>query len=153
MVVDLAAGDHRHNIVKEVDDRADESGLRLAALAQQDQVVAREDPSLEPGEHGVLEAEDPGEQLLTELEMAEQVGPKLLFDGSVGVSGGAELAERRRVRHADQGNGGPAKGLSRVDTQPDPPRANDREVLDAAAMARAATNTIMYTLRVTSSRT
>ena len=47
IVVDLAAGDDRHPLVEQVDERADHAGLRLATLAEEDDVVRGEQRVLE----------------------------------------------------------------------------------------------------------
>ena len=57
-VVDLAAGDDRRPLVEQADEGADQAGLALAALAEEDEVVAGEQRALELGQHGVLEADD-----------------------------------------------------------------------------------------------
>ena len=57
VVVDLAARDDRHPLVEQVGERADHAGLRLAALAEEDDVVAGEQRVLELREHGVLVAD------------------------------------------------------------------------------------------------
>jgi hypothetical protein len=107
VIVDLAAGDHGDGIVKEVDDRADQAGLGLTALAQEDQVVPREDPAFERREDGVLEAEDAGEQFLPQLETAQEVRSELLLDGPVGGAGGAQFTDGAWLRHVVQGTADP----------------------------------------------
>ena len=57
VVVDLAAGDDRHPLVEQVGERADHAGLRLAALAEEDHVVAGDQRVLELREDGVLVAD------------------------------------------------------------------------------------------------
>ena len=64
VVVDLRAGHDRHPLVEQVDERADDPGLRLAPLAQQDDVVPGQDGVLELGDDRVLEAEHPVDQRL-----------------------------------------------------------------------------------------
>ena len=64
VVVDLAAGDDRHPLVEQAGERADHAGLRLAALAQEDHVVAGEQRVLELRQDGVLVAEDPVDERL-----------------------------------------------------------------------------------------
>ena len=56
VVVDLGAGDDRHPLVEQVGERADHAGLRLAALAEEDHVVAGEQGVLELRQDGVLVA-------------------------------------------------------------------------------------------------
>ena len=57
VVVDLAAGDDRHPLVEQAGERADHAGLGLAALAEEDHVVAGEQRVLELRQDGVLVAE------------------------------------------------------------------------------------------------
>ena len=57
VVVDLAAGDDRHPLVEQADQRADHAGLGLAPLAQEDDVVAGQQGVLELGHDGVLVAD------------------------------------------------------------------------------------------------
>jgi hypothetical protein len=62
VVVDLAAFDHRHPLVQQRRQRAHQTGLALAALAQQHHVVTAENGVLDLGYHRVLVADDAGEQ-------------------------------------------------------------------------------------------
>ena len=65
VVVDLAAGDDRHPLVEQAGERADDAGLGLAALAEEDHVVPGEQRVLELRHDRVLVAEDAVEQRLT----------------------------------------------------------------------------------------
>ena len=58
VVVDLAAGDDRHPLVEQADERADDARLRLAALAEEDHVVAGEQRVRELREDGVVVTDD-----------------------------------------------------------------------------------------------
>ena len=60
----LGAGDDRRPLVEQADDRADQPGLALAALAEQDDVVPGEQGALEVGQHGLVEADDAGEPVV-----------------------------------------------------------------------------------------
>jgi len=62
VVVYLRAGTIGHPLVQQPDQRADDPGLGLAPLAQQDDVVARQVGVLQLGHHGVLEPEHAGHQ-------------------------------------------------------------------------------------------
>ena len=106
MVVDLTSGDERDLAVEKIHDRPKEAGLRLTALAEQDQVVAGQDPAFERGQHRLVEADDAREQLITMFQLAKQVRAELFLDGAVGVAGGAKLADRGGAGgvHADQGS-------------------------------------------------
>ena len=58
------AGDERHLLVQQVDQRARDPGLGLAALAQEDDVLAGEDGVLDLREDRLLVADDAGEERL-----------------------------------------------------------------------------------------
>ena len=75
------------------DQRADQPGLALAALAEQHHVVAGEQRPLDLGQHGVVVADDAGEARLAGAQPGQQVVAQLLLDGAVHVAGGAQLAE------------------------------------------------------------
>ena len=64
MVVDLRAGDDRHRVVEQVDELAEHPGLGLAAEAEEEHVVLREDRVLDLRDDGLLVAEDVGEERL-----------------------------------------------------------------------------------------
>ena len=55
VLAELGAGDHRGPLVEEADQRAEQPGLALAALAEQDDVVAGEQRALDLRDHGVGE--------------------------------------------------------------------------------------------------
>ena len=93
VVVDLAAGDDRDLVVQQVDQGADDAGLRLAALAEEDDVLAGEDRVLELRDDGVFEAEDAGEHVLALAHLVDQVAAHLLLDGLHLVAGAAQLTE------------------------------------------------------------
>ena len=97
MIVDLAPLDDGHLGVEELDHRAHEARLGLAALAQQDQVVAGQDAALQRRQHGVVEPDEAGEEVLAGLQPREQVVAELLLHGSVGVARGPELADGART--------------------------------------------------------
>ena len=104
VVVDLAARDVRRPLVEQPDQRADQPGLALAALAEQDEVVAGEQGPLDLGQHRVVEAEDAGEGGLAGGQARQQVGAHLDLDGPVDVAAVAEVAQRRRGRSRSRGS-------------------------------------------------
>jgi hypothetical protein len=69
-----------------VDQRADQPGLALPALAEQHDVVAGQQGPLQLRQDGVVEADDAGEALAAAGEVGQQVVPDLLLDGLVAVS-------------------------------------------------------------------
>ena len=62
VVVDLRVGDDREPLVEQADHGADDPGLGLAALSQQDDVVSGQNRVLHLRQDGVLEPEDAGHQ-------------------------------------------------------------------------------------------
>ena len=80
MVVDLRAGDDRHGVVEQVDELAQHPRLGLAAQAQEEHVVPREDRVLDLGDDGLFVAQDVGKKRLAGPELADQVAPHLVLD-------------------------------------------------------------------------
>ena len=74
VLVELAADEHRRPLVEQADEGADQPGLALAALAEQDQVVAGDQGALDLGDDGVVEADHAGQAGLAAAEPGEQVG-------------------------------------------------------------------------------
>jgi hypothetical protein len=111
MVVDLAARDDRNHLVQQADHVPDQAGLRLAPLAQHDDVVPGQDPPLQGGEDRVVEADDRREQLLALRQSSQQVLAELFLDAAIGIAGGAKLA--------DGGGGGCDVHPGRVPPDPD----------------------------------
>ena len=64
MVVDLRPGDDGHGVVEQVDELAEHPGLGLAAEAEEEHVVPRQDGVLDLGDDRLLVAEDVGEEEL-----------------------------------------------------------------------------------------
>ena len=94
VVVDLAAGDDRHPLVEQAGQRADHARLGLAALAEEDDVVAGEEGVLELRQDGLLVAEHALEQRLASGDAGDGVGPDLLLDRARHPPGLSELADR-----------------------------------------------------------
>nr|BFE83629.1 hypothetical protein GCM10020093_062300 [Planobispora longispora] len=93
MVVDLAAVHDRGPLVEQPGDGADEPGLALAALAQQDEVVPGEKRPLQLGQDGVVEADDAREPRLPRPEAGQEVLADLGLDGAVDMATRAKLAQ------------------------------------------------------------
>ncbi len=96
VLVELAALDHRRPLVEQPDEGAQQAGLALAALAEQDEVVPGEQGALELRAHGVLEADDAGERVGARGQGGEEVVAQLVLDAAQLVPGGAQGAERAR---------------------------------------------------------
>ena len=75
----------RRPLVEQADKRADQAGLALAALAEQDDVVAGEQRALDLGEDRVVEADDAGKGGSSGGEAVEQVLADLGLDRAVRV--------------------------------------------------------------------
>ena len=112
VVVDLAAGDDRHPLVEQAGERADDPRLGLAALAEEDHVVAGEERVLELRHHRVLVAQDTLEQRLAGSDLGDGVAPDLLLHRHRGPAGGQELTQGR----------GQGAGLGRHANDPTPVR-------------------------------
>ena len=97
-LVEVAAGDHGRVLVQEAGQRAQDARLGLAAQAEQDEVVPRQDRVDDPGQHGLVVADDAWKQRLVRVQAGEQVGAQLLLDRALPVAGCLELAERRWQR-------------------------------------------------------
>ncbi len=93
VVVDLAARDDRGPLVEQSDQGADQPGLTLAALSEQDDVVARDQGPLQVRQHGLAEPDDAGERILTGPHHGQQVRSDFLPHAAVLVTAGAELGE------------------------------------------------------------
>ena len=70
MVVDLGARDDRHRVVEQVDELAEHPRLGLAAEAEEEHVVAREDRVLDLRDDRLFVAEDLGEERLALADLA-----------------------------------------------------------------------------------
>ena len=98
IVEDLRPGDDRQPLVEQPGERADHAGLPLAALAQEDHVVAGQQRVLELRQDRVLVAQDPVDQRLAGGDLAGGVAPHLLLDGDGLPAGLPELTQRGRTR-------------------------------------------------------
>jgi hypothetical protein len=94
VVVDLGSGDHRQPLVEQRGEAADHARLGLAALTEEDHVVAGEECVLELREDGVLVAEHTGEEHLAGGHLGDGVPAELLLHRHRLPTGLAELAER-----------------------------------------------------------
>ena len=105
VVVDLAAGDGGRLLVEQVDQAARDARLGLAALAQQDDILPREDGVLDLRQDGLFVADDAGEDLFAVAHLAHQVLAHLLLDGKYLVAALAQLAEGGGFRGLWHANG------------------------------------------------
>ena len=80
VVVDLAAGDDRHPLVEQTDERAHDARLRLAALAEEDDVVAGEQRVGELRDDGVVVTDHAVDERFALREHAHGVGTELFLD-------------------------------------------------------------------------
>ena len=80
------------------DERAQQAGLALSALAEQDDVVAGEQGALELGDDRPVEPVDPRPGVLARAQLGEQVVADLGAQVLLLVAGGPQLAQRRGAR-------------------------------------------------------
>ena len=104
IVVDLAARDDRNLLVEQRDELAQDTTLRLAAQAEQNEVVAREDRVDELRQDGFLVPHDAREQRGAVLEQTDQVLAHFIFDRALAAGGTGplrllQLTECRRLCH------------------------------------------------------
>src|SRR5262249_36064630 len=96
---DLAARDDGHPLVEQLGERADHAGLRLAALAEEDDVVPGDERVLELRQDGVLVADDPVDELLALRDARDRVAAHLLLDRSRRPAALLQLAEGPGTGH------------------------------------------------------
>ena len=78
VVVDLGAFDDGEPLVEQADQGTDDTGLGLAALAEEYEVVSGQDRVLELGHHGLFETEDTGDERAVGRDGLGRVAPHLL---------------------------------------------------------------------------
>ena len=93
IVVDFAAGHDGDLIVEQTDQAAQDPALRLAAQAQQNEIVPRQDRVDELRHDRVVVADDAGEEPLASLQLANEVVADFLFDRSRRAAALPQLAE------------------------------------------------------------
>ena len=102
VVVDLRAGHAGNERVEQGGEAAQEPALGLAAQAEEDHVVAGEHGVRDQRNHGVLVAEHAGEELLSRLELTDEVSAHLLLDARLASHDSAllQLAKGPRGGHS-----------------------------------------------------
>jgi hypothetical protein len=87
VVVNLAAGHDRNLFVEQVDQAAKNPALGLAAQAEQDEIVPRQNRVHQLRDDGLLVADDPWKERLAGLQLPNEIVPHLLLDGSQACAG------------------------------------------------------------------
>ena len=98
IVVDLASRDDGDPLVEQVDHGADQASLRLASLAEEDDVVLGEDRVLDLGYDGVVVADDAGEEVFALLDLGDEVAAELLLHRGATVGAPFQCAKRASLR-------------------------------------------------------
>src|SRR4029079_13454296 len=80
VAVELASGDDREPRIEQADEQPRHARLGLAALPEEDEVVAGEDRGLDGRDDRILVADDAREDLAARREPGEEIGPELLLD-------------------------------------------------------------------------
>src|SRR5260370_29638646 len=93
VVVDLASGDAGHVRVEQGDERTHDAALRLAALAEQDDVVTRDHGVGQLRQHRVVVTHDPVEQRLAAAKAGQEITAHFLLDGFALVPARANLTD------------------------------------------------------------
>ena len=107
VVVDLAAGDDRRPLVEQLHQRADDAGLGLAPLAEEDDVVPGQEGVLQLGKDGLVVAQQPGDDRLPGGHAGHGVRPHLLLHRPGLPAALAKLCDGlRMVGHEAEGNSG-----------------------------------------------
>ena len=105
IVVDLAPRHDGDDLVEQPRQAAQQAGLRLAAEAEQDEVVFREEGVHQLRNDGLVVADDAGKERLAALELRDQIGAEFVLDRRVSwqtrVDGGAQRARRARLLTGD----------------------------------------------------
>src|SRR5207244_3997035 len=85
IVIDLATFDDWNDVIQEFNQPAENPALGLAAQAEEDHVVPGEDGIHNLRNDGFFIADDAGENRRLCLELANQIHPHLVFDGSPAI--------------------------------------------------------------------
>ena len=101
IVVDLAAGEHRHHLVEQPNEQPGDPRLGLPALAQQHDVLAAQHRVLDLGDDGLVVTDDTRQERLATPQAGDEVVAHLLLDRFRRVAGAAELADGARLGHHD----------------------------------------------------
>src|SRR5439155_21670643 len=89
----------RHPLVEETDELAHDARLRLAALAEEDDVVTREQRVRELRKNSVVESDHTVDKRFAFGERARRVGPDLFLDRLRHPAAGPQISERGRTGH------------------------------------------------------
>jgi uncharacterized repeat protein (TIGR01451 family) len=89
LLAQLGPADDRRPLVEQADQRAQQPGLTLTALAEQNEVVAGDERPLHLRQDSVLEAQDARPDIVTFGQRGEEVLPQFLLDSSFTVACGA----------------------------------------------------------------
>ena len=100
VVVDLAAGERRQLLVEQLDQQPRDPRLGLAALAEEDDVLAGEDRVLDLRDDRLVVADDAGQERLAAREARDEVVAHLLLDRFALPATVAEVADCLWFRHA-----------------------------------------------------
>ena len=98
VLVDGGAGEDGHPLVEEVGELAGDAGFRLAAEAEQDEIVAGQQGVDDLGDDGFLVADDPLEERAVLPQSFQQVLTDLVFDRSRTVPRSLQFTDRARQR-------------------------------------------------------
>ena len=103
VVVNFAAGDDGYLRIEQVDESAEDAALGLAAQAEQDKIMAREQGVDDLRDDRVFVSMDTGEERIALLDGAQQIAAELVLDGArsaarIKIGNALELTEGARFR-------------------------------------------------------
>src|SRR5712692_7451865 len=87
IVVDFAAGDDGHFRIEQVDEAAENAALGLAAEAEKNEIVAREQGIDDLRDNGVFVAVDAGKKRFALFDGTKQIAAELILNGAGGTAG------------------------------------------------------------------
>ena len=96
VVVHFRPGDDRNRVVEQMNKLTKHPGFGLAAKAEEEHVVTREDGVLNLRNDGFLVAEDIGKECLLSANLGDKVPPHFVLDRLDTVAACLEFAERSR---------------------------------------------------------
>src|ERR1700730_4729742 len=102
IVVNFRTGNYRKAFIQQFGQLADYPAFRLAAQAEQNEVVSRQDGVDQLRDNGVVVANDPGKKFFPRAQFRDQVCTQLVFDRARTIPTIFQLPKRLCVFHEIQ---------------------------------------------------
>jgi hypothetical protein len=104
IVVDVTAGQRGHRLVEQPDEQPGDARLGLAALAEEDDVLAAEDGVLDLRDDGVFVAHDAGQERSALAQARHEIVAQFLLHRAPAIAAVAKLSDRARASHEGRGH-------------------------------------------------